>query len=132
MAVRRSAIFVFIVRKISPITKSVSDPSRALICAIMSVNRPASHEDVGVFSEEAKDQSGHEVVHVRLPRIRVPVGIFLAQERQVEAIQASRRPNVESAFADLPNCRDTGKRQEETEMIGELGIGTGDRRSVRN
>jgi hypothetical protein len=41
-------------------------------------------------------------------------------------VHAARGANVEGAFADLLNGGDARERQEESEVIGEIGIGTGD------
>jgi hypothetical protein len=87
-----------------------------------------AQENVGVFGEEAEDQPGHEVVHV-LPAV-LPLGV-LAQQLDIEAVQAAGRLDIERAFADLLDGGDAGERQEEAEVIGKLGVGAGDRAAAR-
>lgn len=76
-------------------------------------------EDVGVFGEEAEDEARHEVVHVVAALGRAPIGV-VAQELDVEAIEAAGRSDVEGVFADLLNGRNARERQEETEVVGEV------------
>jgi hypothetical protein len=46
-------------------------------------------------------------------------------------VQPAGGPYVEGAFADLLDGRDAGERQEEAEMVWEVGIGAGDRLAAR-
>ena len=55
-----------------------------------------------------------------------PFGVFL-QQLDIEPVQAAGGPDVEGAFADLLDGGDAGQRQEEAEMVREVGIGAGDR-----
>ena len=126
----RSAIFVFIARN------SVADhlvgvrESRALICSTVVGEQAVAVEDVGILGEEAEDQPRHEVVHVVAALGRAPVGVVL-QKLDVEPVQAAGGPDVEGAFADLLDGGDAGERQEEAEMVGEVGIGAGDGLAAR-
>jgi hypothetical protein len=88
--------------------------------------QPDAVENVGVLSEEAEDQPRHKVVHVVTARGGVPFGIVF-QKLDIQPVHAARGANVERAFANLLDGSDPGQRQEETEVIGEVGIGTGDR-----
>jgi hypothetical protein len=74
-------------------------------------------ENVGILSIEAKDESRHEVIHVRPARHTSPLGIVL-KHGDVRPVQAPGGANVERAFAHLSDGRDPGERQEEPEMIG--------------
>ena len=87
-------------------------------------------EDVGVLGEEAEDQPRHEVVHVVAALGRAPFGVVL-QQLDVEPVQAAGGPDVEGVFADLLDGGDAGQRQEEAEMVGEVGVGAGDRFAAR-
>lgn len=82
-------------------------------------------EDVGVFGEEAEDQPRHEMVHVVAFVGATPVGIVLDQ-LDIEPVKAAGRADVKRAFADLLDGGDTGQRQEEAEMVGEIGVAAGD------
>src|SRR3546814_4783550 len=66
------------------------------------------------------------MVHVRAALGSAPIGIVL-QQLDVELVEPTRGADVERAFAHLLDGGDPGKRQEEAEMIGELGEGAGDR-----
>lgn len=81
-------------------------------------------EDVGILGKEAEDQPGHEMVHVRPPLGARPVGIVL-QQLDIKLVQAARRPDVEGALADLLDGGDARQWQEYAEVIGKLGVGTG-------
>ena len=61
---------------------------------------------------------------------RAPFGIVL-QKLDIELVQAAGCPDVEGAFADLFDGGDPGERQEEAEMVREVGIGAGDRLAGR-
>ena len=61
---------------------------------------PRDAKDIGVFSEEAKDEPRHEVVHFGTPVGGAPFRI-LFQQFHIEPVQAPRRLDVEVAFADL-------------------------------
>ena len=82
-------------------------------------------EDVGVFGEEAEDQPRHEVVHVVAFVRAAPVGVVLDQ-LDIEPVEAAGRADVKGAFADLLDGGDAGERQEEAEMVGEIGVAAGD------
>src|SRR3546814_6399650 len=66
------------------------------------------------------------MVHVRAALGSAPIGIVL-QQLDVELVEPTRGADVERAFAHLLDGGDPGKRQEEAEMIRELGEGAGDR-----
>ena len=66
---------VFMARNSSASTSCVFEPSRAVICSMVAVNRRRAVEDTGVFGEEAEDQPGEEVVEVLAAGVRVPVGV---------------------------------------------------------
>jgi hypothetical protein len=70
------------------------------------------------------------MIHVGAALGRAPFGIVL-QKFDIEPVQAAGGPNVEGAVADLFIGRDPGKRQEEAEMVREVGIGAGDRLAAR-
>jgi hypothetical protein len=59
-------------------------------------------------------------------RSTAPFGVVF-QELDVEPVEAARRANIESIFADLLDGRDAGEGQKETEMIGKARIGASDR-----
>jgi hypothetical protein len=82
-------------------------------------------EDAGVLGEEAEDEPRHEVLHVVAALDRAPFGIVL-QQPDIEPVQPAGCPDIEGAFADLLDGRDAGERQEETEMVREVGIDAGD------
>ena len=86
-------------------------------------------EDVGAFGEEAEDQPHHKVVHVVAARGSAPIGVVF-QKFDIEPVQAAGGADVEGAFTNLFDGRDAGQRQEETEMIGKVLIGAGDRIAV--
>ena len=90
----------------------------------------AAVEDVGVLGEEAEDQPGHEVVHVRAALGRAPVGVVL-QQLDVEPVQPAGGPDVERVLADLPDGGDARQRQEEAEVVREIGVGAGDGLAAR-
>ena len=92
---------------------------------MVAVNRPPAVEDVGVLGEEAEDQPGQKVVHILPARRRVPVRIVL-QQLDIEPVEAARGLDVKSVFADLLDGGDAGQRQEEAEMVREVGVGAGD------
>ena len=54
-----------------------------------------------------------------------PVGVVLDQ-LHVKPVETAGRADVEGAFADLLDRGDTGERQEEAEVIGEIGVTAGD------
>ena len=87
-------------------------------------------EDVGVLGKEAEDQPRHQMVHVMAALDGSPLGVVL-QQFDIEAVETARRPDVEGAFADLPDGGDAGERQEEAEMVRELGMGAGDGLAAR-
>ena len=120
LALARSSILVFMARNSSPITSWVLDESRALICSIVAVNRPSPLKMSVSLGEEAEDQPRHEVVHVVAALGRAPFGVVL-QKLDIEPVQAAGRPDVEGAFADLLDGGDAGQRQEEAEMVREVG-----------
>jgi hypothetical protein len=70
------------------------------------------------------------MVHVVAARGGAPFGIVL-QQLDIEPVQPAGGPDVEGAFADLLDGRDAGERQEEAEMVREVGIGAGDRVAAR-
>jgi hypothetical protein len=59
-----------------------------------------------------------------------PFGIVL-QQLDIKPVQSAGGPDVEGAFADLPDGGDAGERQKEAEMVREIGIGAGDRIAAR-
>jgi hypothetical protein len=65
------------------------------------------------------------MVHVVATLGRAPLRIGL-QKLDIEPIETAGRADVERAFADLLDGRDTGQRQEEAEVIGKLGVSAGD------
>jgi hypothetical protein len=68
------------------------------------------------------------VIHVVTPRRRAPVGIVVVLKKlDVELVQARGGSDVERVLADSLSRGDAGKRQEETEVICEVGISAGDR-----
>jgi len=69
------------------------------------------------------------MVHVGAALSGRPFGIVF-QQLDVELVEPSRGPNVERAFPNLFDGGDTCQRQEESEMIGKLGIFARDRRIV--
>ncbi len=83
-----------------------------------------AHEDAGVLGEEAEDQPGHETVEIAALGLRVPVGVVL-EELHVEAVEASGGLDVDGVVLDLGHRRDAGERQEEAEMVAEIGQGAG-------
>src|SRR5262245_43048084 len=66
------------------------------------------------------------MVHVGAALFSTPFRVFL-KEFNVETVEPARRANIERAFAELLDGRDTGERQEEPEVIGEVAVGAGDR-----
>jgi hypothetical protein len=82
-------------------------------------------EDVGVLGEEAEDQAGHEVVHVPAAFGRGPVRV-LAQQLDVQLVQAAGGAHVDGVVLDLLDGGDAGQREEEAEVIGEGGVVAGD------
>lgn len=84
----------------------------------------ATVEDVGVFGKEAKDQPRHEVVHVMAAVGSAPVRVVLDQ-LDIEPVEAAGCADVKSAFADLFDGANPRQGQEETEVIGRIGIGAG-------
>ena len=82
-------------------------------------------EDGGVFGEEAEDQARHEVIQVFAAFLGGPLGVVLEQ-LDVEPVETAGGLDVEGVFADLPDRGDTGQRQEEAEVIVEIGVGAGD------
>lgn len=70
------------------------------------------------------------MVHVRPAVGGIPIGIFF-QKSSIEPVKAAGRPDVERAIADLLDGADARQRQKETEVIGEIWIGTGDRLAGR-
>ena len=82
-------------------------------------------EDVCVFSEEAEDQSRHEMVHVMAFLGAAPIGVVLDQF-DVKPVEAAGRADVKGAFADLFDGGDTRERQEEAEVVGKIGVAAGD------
>jgi hypothetical protein len=84
-----------------------------------------SKKDVGILGEEAKDDPRHKVIHIVATRGRTPFGIVLEQ-LDIQTVEAAGGSNVKSVFSDLLDCRNTGKRQENTKMVGEVLVGAGD------
>jgi hypothetical protein len=78
-------------------------------------------EDVGVLGEEAEDQAGHEVVHVPAAFGRGPVRV-LAQQLDVQLVQAAGGAHVDGVVLDLLDGGDTGQRQEEAKVIGKVRV----------
>ena len=66
------------------------------------------------------------MVHVGATRGRAPIGVF-PQELDIEAVEPARGPNVEGVLTDLLDGRDARERQEEAEMIREVGKVAGNR-----
>src|SRR6266403_3858043 len=69
------------------------------------------------------------MVHLRATGFRIPVRIF-PKQLDVELVQSASGANVEGALANLPDRRDAGERQEEAELIGEIGVAASDRLAV--
>ena len=86
-------------------------------------------ENAGIFSEKAGDQPRPEVVHVVAARLGAPFGVVL-QQFDIQPVQATGGLDVKGTFADLLDGGDACERQEEAEMVVEIGIGTGDGRIV--
>ena len=78
-----------------------------------------------VFGEEAEHQPRHEMVHVMAAVCGSPIGVIF-QKLDIEPVESARCANVECVLADLLDRRDTGKRQEETEVVGKVLVGTRD------
>jgi hypothetical protein len=69
-------------------------------------------KDAGILSEEAEDQPGHEVVHFRAAFGGGPVRV-VAQQFEVELVEAAGGLDVEGALADLLDGADAGQLEEE-------------------
>ncbi len=80
-------------------------------------------ENVGVFGEEAKHQSRHEVVHGVTAFRATPFGVVL-QQFSVELVEPAGSADVERASVDLADGGDTGKRQEKAEVVRKVGVAT--------
>jgi hypothetical protein len=65
------------------------------------------------------------MVHVGPPRRARPLRIVF-QQFDIEFVEPPSRADVKAALTDLLDGGDPRKRQEDAEMIGEIGIGTGD------
>ena len=61
------------------------------------------------------------MVHFVLAFRGAPLGVVV-QQLDIEAVQPPGRLDVEGALSDLIDGRDSSKRKEETEMIGEIGV----------
>lgn len=83
-------------------------------------------ENVGVFSEEAEDQSRHEVVHFMTAISGAPSWVVLEQ-LHIEPVQAAGGPNVKRVLADLLDRGNACQWQEKAKVVGELRVVTGDR-----
>jgi hypothetical protein len=66
------------------------------------------------------------VVHVVAARGLAPLGVAL-QQFDIEPVQPAGGADVKGVLGDLPDRGDAGERQEEAEMVREIGIGAGDR-----
>jgi len=82
-------------------------------------------KDVCILGEKAKDEARHKVIHIVATRGRTPLGIVLEQ-LYIQPVEAAGGSNVKSVFSNLLDCRNTCERQEKTEMVGEVLVGTGD------
>ena len=78
-------------------------------------------EDIGILGKEAEDQPGHEVVHVSAALGRRPTRV-LAQQLDVQLVQAASGTHVDGVVLDLLDGGDAGQRQEEAEVVGELRV----------
>ncbi|MDR2875671.1 MAG: hypothetical protein LBV44_07065 [Methylobacillus sp.] len=54
-------------------------------------------------------------------RVRAPFGVIFEQ-LDIEPVEAAGGADVKGVFADLPDGADAGKREEEAEMIGKVGV----------
>jgi hypothetical protein len=68
-----------------------------------------SDEDVSSLGEETEDQPRHEMVHVVATLRGSPFGVVF-QQFDIEPIQATCRPDIKGAFADLFDGGDSGQR----------------------
>ena len=69
------------------------------------------------------------MIHVVAALRGAPFGVVL-QQLDIEPVQATGRPDVERAFADLLDRGNTCQRQEEAKVVREISVGAGDRRVV--
>ena len=86
-------------------------------------------EDVRVLGEEAENQAGHKMIHVGAAFRGIPLRVVPPQF-DIESVQAAGRPDIEGAFPDLLDCRDSGQREEVSEVIREVAVRADDRRRV--
>ena len=78
-------------------------------------------EDVGIFREEAKDQPREEVVQIFPALVGRPIRVVLEQF-DIKLVQTAGGADVERVLSDLPNRRDACERQEEAEVVGQVGV----------
>ena len=78
-------------------------------------------KNVGIFGEEAEDEARHEVVHIVAAVGVCPVGVVF-EECGVEAVEFCGGADVKRAVADGFDGADVCQSEEETEVIGEVGV----------
>ena len=78
-------------------------------------------KDIRIFSKETEDQPSHKVVQL-LPALRfVPIRVFL-QQLNIEAVEATRSPDIKGILTDLLDCCNACQRQEKPKVVMKVGI----------
>lgn len=88
-------------------------------------------EDIGIFREEAENQSSKEVVEVFPPGGGVPIPVDL-EEFNVKSVEPAGGLDVKCALTNLLDRGDAGQWQKEAEMVVEVGIRACDRLAIEN
>ena len=83
-----------------------------------------SAENPRVFGKKAEDELSHEVVHVSAAVFTSPIRV-LAQQLQVQLVQATRGAHIDRVVLDFLNGGNARQRQEKAEMVGKLRVGAG-------
>jgi hypothetical protein len=98
-----------------------------VVCHLLDAGREQAlaDENAGIFREQAEDEPRHELVEVGAARGGRPV-LVLLQELDVQFVQMPCRADVDRVVLDLRDGGDTGQRQEEAEVLGEVRIKAAD------
>ena len=121
----RSSFVAFIARNNVVMTSWVFEESLALMRATVSVNRPFPMKMSVSSAKKQKISRAMEVVHVGAVVGRAPFGVVF-QEFNIKPVEAAGGADVKRVFGDLSYRRDSGQRQKEAEMVGEILVGAGD------